>query len=56
MSDSLIEYFILSVTLKQNKYPNSMQMILTPQIWILLSEIDLKHFILSVLMKHRIKT
>ena len=31
-----------------------MQATLTPQI--LMSEIDLKHFILSVLMKHRIKT
>ena len=29
MSDSLIEYFIWSVTLKQNKYPNSMQMTLS---------------------------
>ena len=56
MSDRLIEEFIWSLTLKQNKYLNSMQMTLTSQIWILLSEIDLKHFILSVLMKHRIKT
>ena len=56
MNDSLIEYFIWLVTLKQNKYPNSMKMTLTPQIWILLFKIDLKHFILSVLMKFRIKT
>ena len=46
MSHSLIEYFMWSVTLQQNKYPNSMQMTLTPKIWILLSEIDLKHLIL----------
>ena len=55
MSDSLIEYFIWSVTLKQNKYPNSMQMALTLQIWILLSQINLKHFILSVLMNIKSK-
>ena len=46
MSDSLIEYFIRSVTLKQKKYTNSMQIGLIPQIWTLLSEIDLEHFIL----------
>ena len=56
ISDSLIEYFIRWVTLKQNKHPNSMQTPLIPQIWILLSEINLEHFILSVLMSHRIKT
>ena len=39
MSDSLIEYFVRSVTLKQNKYPNDMETALIPQIRILLSEI-----------------
>ena len=56
MSDSFIEYFIWSVTLEQNKYFNSIQTVLTPQILSLLSEIDLKRFILFVLMKHPIKT
>ena len=52
----LISCFIWSVTLKQNKYRNTMETDLTPEIEILMSEIDLKHAILSVLVKHRIKT
>ena len=56
MSDSLIKYFIWSVTLKQSKYSNSMQTAMTPEIWILMSKIDPKHFIPSVLMNYRIKT
>ena len=48
--------FYLIGNFKAKQIPDSMQMILTSQIWILLSEIDLKHFILSVLMKHRMKT
>ena len=53
-NECLIEYFIWSVTVKQNKYLNSMQTVLPPQTWILLSEIDLEHFTLSVFMKQRI--
>ena len=46
MSDSLIEYFIWSVTLKQNKKEKyARQTALTQQIWILLSESDRNHFI-----------
>lgn len=55
-NECLIEYFIWSVTVKQNKYLNSMQTVLPPQTWILLSEIDLEHFTLSVFMKQRIET
>ena len=52
MSDSLINYFFWSVTLNQNKCLDNMQTALTPKIWILLSEVDLKRFILSVLINY----